>query len=93
MGYNIIGNKIVYLTETDLCVVRVSKKFKKESAKIKGSSILNFVISRRGYLAFLYKNRTIEIRRMDSLNEIVHRFTNITIFSDGSYPKMKWDYD
>lgn len=93
MGYNIIGNKIVYLTETDLCVVRVGNKFKKESAKINGSSILNFVISRRGYLAFLYKNRTVEIRRMDNLSDVMHRFTNITLFSDRTYPKMKWDYD
>ena len=59
MGYNIVGNKIVYLTENELCVLRLEGKLKKESAKIKGNNIINFVISRKGYLALLYKNRTI----------------------------------
>jgi hypothetical protein len=30
---------------------------------------------------------------MDNLNEIMHKFNNVALFSDGSYPKMKWDYD
>jgi hypothetical protein len=63
-----------------VCVVGVGSKFRKECTKMKGGNILNFVISRRGYVAFLYKNRNIEIRRMDNLSEIVHKFSNILIF-------------
>lgn len=29
---------------------------------------------------------------MDNLDEILHKFINILIFKDGSYPKLKWDY-
>lgn len=60
-------------------MVRVGK-FKKDSVKMKGKSIINFVISKRGYIAFLYKSKTIEIRRLDQLNEVWHRFNNILIF-------------
>ncbi len=68
-------------------------KNKKESIKIKGTSILNFVISKRGYIAFLLKNKSIEIRRLDKLSEVVHKWTNILIFPEENYPRMKWDYE
>lgn len=59
--------------------MRVGGKVRKECIKIKGSNILNFVISKRGYIAFLMKNKTIEIRRMDNLGEVFHKFSNILI--------------
>lgn len=73
-------------------MIRVSK-FKKDTIKMKGKNIINFVISKRGYIAFLYKTKSIEIRRLDQLNEVWHKFNNILIIEELNYPKMVWDYE
>ena len=64
MGYYLMGNRIIYVSEKELCVVSVGKG-KRDAVSIKGISVVNFVVSKRGHIALLFRNRTIEVRRMD----------------------------
>jgi serine/threonine-protein kinase RIO1 len=93
MGYNAVGSKLVYLTDREISVVKLGGKFGKESTAVKGEQVINFVVSKRGFVALLYRNRTVEVRRMDRLSEVSHRFNNVLLLVEEGYPKMKWDYD
>jgi hypothetical protein len=93
MGYNAVGNKLIYLTDKEMSVIKLGGKFSKESTVIRGEQIINFVISKRGYVALLYRNRTIEVRRMDRLSDVWQKFNNVMLLMEEGYPKMKWDYD
>lgn len=59
MGYNAVGSKLVYLTDRDINVVKLGGKFGKESATVRGELVVNFVVSKRGYIALLYRNRSV----------------------------------
>lgn len=77
---SVVGNMLIYLTEGELCLLRVGGPTRKESIRLKGRNFLGFAASARGYVALLDR-RSVEIRRVDALGEVLHRFGNITIAS------------
>lgn len=77
---SVVGNLLIYLTESELCLLRVGGPNRKESIRLKGRNFLGFSVSARGYVALLDR-RSVEIRRVDTLGELLHRFGNIAIAS------------
>lgn len=79
MGYNVLQDKVVCLTEKELSVVWMEGQPKRRSTSMRGERVLNFALGKRGYIALLFRNRSIEVRRLDRLGEVVCRFANVAI--------------
>lgn len=77
---SVVGNLLVYLTEGELCLLRVGGPNRRESIRLKGRNFLGFAVSERGYVALLDR-RSVEVRRVDALGELLHRFSNIAMAS------------
>lgn len=77
---SVAGNLLLYLTEGELCLLRVGGPNRKESIRLKDRNFIGFAVSARGYVALLDR-RSVEVRRVDALGELLHRFGNIAVAS------------
>ena len=89
LGYEVTHNRIVFLTNNHLTLVNMESSGPSgltNILKLNGKNVVRFSTDKRNLIAILYANGVLEVRSLDTIQEIKYKFTNIECRKPGNSP-------